>query len=121
MEIGKFTLSGEYWGVTGAPRAEGLLGKVKRKTINSSFFKSSFQVVFFNTTTISMTMKTLNGDKIGSYFGATLLAVDVNANGIDDLFIGAPTYSINYYDEGCVYFYKSKGDVSFCYEKIFKF
>lgn len=58
-----------------------------------------------------MSIKALNGENIGTYFGASLLAVDVNANGIDDLFVGAPTYSLNQYDEGCVYFYKSKGDV----------
>lgn len=58
-----------------------------------------------------MVIKTLKGEKIGSYFGAALLAADVTADAVDDLFIGAPTYSSNHYDEGCVYFYKNKRDV----------
>lgn len=28
VEIGRFVNGGDYWGVTAAPRAEGLLGKV---------------------------------------------------------------------------------------------
>lgn len=70
-------------------------------------------MIFFSLPRISFSINSLNGEKIGAYFGASLLASDVNTNGVDDLFVGAPTYSINQYDEGCVYFYKSKGDVSF--------
>ena len=38
----------------------------------------------------------------GSYFGATLCAVDVNNDGFDDLLVGAPFYNQGLGDEGSV-------------------
>ncbi|XP_072386444.1 integrin alpha-PS5-like [Diabrotica undecimpunctata] len=73
----------------GAPRAEGLLGKVKLfndKNVNYRSFK---------------------GDEMGAYFGSAILAYDVNDDGADDLFIGAPTAAGSSFEEGCVYFYKN--------------
>ena len=32
------------------------------------------------------------GRQLGSYFGATTLAIDLNSDGIDELLIGAPNY-----------------------------
>ena len=40
--------------------------------------------------------------KYGSYFGATLCAVDVNNDGFDDLLVGAPFYNHGLGDEGSV-------------------
>ncbi|XP_057659085.1 integrin alpha-PS5-like [Diorhabda carinulata] len=72
----------------GAPRAEHLLGKVK-------FFHNSKETNSFT------------GEEMGAYFGSVVLAQDVNNDGSDDLFIGAPTAAGNSFDEGCVYFYKN--------------
>lgn len=59
----------------------------------------------------------LQGEQKGSYFGSSVLAVDTNNDKADDLFIGAPTFSTNAFDEGCVYYYRNKGDVMYiaCY------
>ena len=38
----------------------------------------------------------------GSYFGASLCAVDVNNDGFDDLLVGAPLYTLRSGDEGAV-------------------
>lgn len=46
--------------------------------------------------------------QLGSYFGGSLLSVDINGDDIDDLFIGAPLYSGVTHDEGRVYVYVSK-------------
>jgi len=40
--------------------------------------------------------------QFGSYFGATLCAVDVNNDGFDDLLVGAPFYNQSLGDEGAV-------------------
>lgn len=96
MDTGTFKrFSMDVWGVSGAPRAGLMLGEVKLFDVNS--FR---------------TMQTLIGEQVGSYFGASLLAVDVNGDGADDLLVGAPTYSFGLFDEGCVYFYRNKGNVS---------
>ncbi|XP_050507393.1 integrin alpha-V [Diabrotica virgifera virgifera] len=74
----------------GAPRADNLLGKVKlfhdRNYVNYRSFK---------------------GEEMGAYFGSAVLANDVNDDGADDLFIGAPTAAGSSFEEGCVYFYKN--------------
>lgn len=96
VEAGRFKRgSAEVWGVAGAPRAGRLLGEVK----------------LFNIATFR-TLQVLGGEQVGSYFGAAILAVDASNDGADDLFVGAPTFSSGQYDEGCVYFYRNKGDVS---------
>ena len=41
-------------------------------------------------------------DQYGSYFGASLCAVDVNNDGFDDLLVGAPFYNQGLGDEGSV-------------------
>ena len=47
--------------------------------------------------------------QLGSYFGGVLLSTDVNDDGLDDLFVGAPLYIIgSSYDDGRVFAYISR-------------
>lgn len=48
---------------------------------------------------------------MGSYFGSSLCAVDLNQDGLSDLLVGAPMHS-QLRDEGQVSVYLSKGNVS---------
>ncbi|KAG7466833.1 hypothetical protein MATL_G00146510 [Megalops atlanticus] len=48
------------------------------------------------------------GDKLGSYFGATVCAVDLNSDGLSDLLVGAPMYS-TVREEGRVHIYINQG------------
>lgn len=49
--------------------------------------------------------------QMGSYFGSSLCAVDLNQDGLSDLLVGAPMHS-QLRDEGQVAVYLSKGNVS---------
>ncbi|CAN2391175.1 integrin, partial [Pristimantis euphronides] len=49
------------------------------------------------------------GKKMGSYFGSSLCAVDLNADGLSDLMVGAPMYS-DVRDEGQVTVYINRGN-----------
>lgn len=49
--------------------------------------------------------------QMGSYFGSSLCAVDLNQDGLSDLLVGAPMHS-QLRDEGQVTVYLSKGNVS---------
>lgn len=49
--------------------------------------------------------------QMGSYFGSSLCAVDLNADGLSDLLVGAPMHS-EIRDEGQVSVYLSRGNVS---------
>ncbi|XP_028136477.2 integrin alpha-PS5-like [Diabrotica virgifera virgifera] len=74
--------------IGGAPRAESCRGQVltinKGKVVNKIFGDS---------------------DALGSYFGSSFLAVDLNNDNSDELFIGAPMTAGNTFDEGCVFYY----------------
>lgn len=48
---------------------------------------------------------------MGSYFGSSLCAVDLNQDGLSDLLVGAPMHS-QLRDEGQVTVYLSLGNVS---------
>ncbi|CAF4223500.1 unnamed protein product [Rotaria sp. Silwood2] len=39
-------------------------------------------------------IRTLNGSQMGEYFGASLCVVDINNDGLDDLLVGAPFYTV---------------------------
>lgn len=49
--------------------------------------------------------------QLGSYFGASVCAVDLNADGFSDLLVGAPMQSI-IREEGRVFVYINSGSVS---------
>lgn len=49
--------------------------------------------------------------QLGSYFGATVCAVDLNADGLSDLLVGAPMFSA-VREEGRVHIYMNQGQVS---------
>lgn len=49
--------------------------------------------------------------QMGSYFGSSLCAVDLNKDGLSDLLVGAPMHS-QLRDEGQVSVFLSKGNVS---------
>ncbi|XP_001489124.4 integrin alpha-9 isoform X1 [Equus caballus] len=50
-----------------------------------------------------------SGKKMGSYFGSSLCAVDLNADGLSDLLVGAPMFS-EIRDEGQVTVYINRGN-----------
>ncbi|XP_042311278.1 integrin alpha-4 [Sceloporus undulatus] len=50
----------------------------------------------------------LKGKKLGSYFGSTVCAVDLNGDGLSDLLVGAPMHS-KVREEGRVYVYINSG------------
>ncbi|XP_069469311.1 integrin alpha-9 [Ambystoma mexicanum] len=50
-----------------------------------------------------------SGKKMGSYFGSSLCAVDLNSDGLSDLLVGAPMFS-EVRDEGLVTVYINKGN-----------
>lgn len=63
---------------------------------------------------IEETAIVLNGNQTGEYFGSSLLAVDLNGDGLDDLLVGAPMYCSfkkGFADEGRVFVYLSDGKV----------
>ncbi|KAH7641762.1 hypothetical protein HUG17_4807 [Dermatophagoides farinae] len=63
----------------------------------------------------------LNGHQLCEYFGHSLLTIDANQDGFDDLLVAAPMYSSwqnNLYDEGRVFFYQSNRVQGFKEPKI---
>ncbi|CAG9835896.1 unnamed protein product [Diabrotica balteata] len=72
--------------IGGAPRAENCIGEVLA-IINRRVEKK------------------FSGDTLGAYFGSSFLAVDLNNDTSDELFIGAPMTAGSTFDEGCVFFY----------------
>jgi len=46
--------------------------------------------------------------QLGSYFGGSLLSMDLNADGKDDLLVGAPLHIGQHYDQGKVFVYISQ-------------
>ncbi|XP_072455003.1 integrin alpha-9 isoform X1 [Notamacropus eugenii] len=81
--------------VGGAPQDEGI-GKVYifRADRRSASLTKIFQA---------------SGKKMGSYFGSSLCAVDLNADGLSDLLVGAPMFS-DIRDEGQVTVYINRGN-----------
>jgi len=64
----------------------------------------------FHSNTIEKSLLSINSDSNtkGEYFGASLLALDINNDKIDDLIIGAPYYSNEQSREiGRIYVYMS--------------
>ncbi|CAH1972497.1 unnamed protein product [Acanthoscelides obtectus] len=75
--------------VGGSPRGGSLNGAVKMYDFDGNLVREFF------------------GEEPGSYFGSSVLAVDMNNDQIDDLLVGAPMGSGSTYDEGYVYVYLS--------------
>lgn len=57
-------------------------------------------------------LTTLGGDEIGSFYGSSILAVDLNNDLRDDILVGAPTGAGGTWEEGYVYFYRREESVS---------
>ncbi|XP_062862196.1 integrin alpha-4 [Trichomycterus rosablanca] len=57
--------------------------------------------------TLSIVNET-SGSQLGSYYGASVCAVDLNADGLSDLLVGAPMFS-TVREEGCVHVYINQG------------
>ncbi|XP_023030093.2 integrin alpha-PS4 isoform X1 [Leptinotarsa decemlineata] len=85
MRVGK-----EIYSIGGAPRANHLLGMV-------GIYKNYKE------------FKTFYGDEVGSYFGSSVLSQDVNNDGEEDLFIGAPMGKGSTFEEGYVYVFENAG------------
>ncbi len=61
----------------------------------------------------------IDGTKMGEYFGASLLAVNINNDEYTDLIVGAPFFSASGQfngDKGRAYVYISNGNVNFIYQ-----
>ncbi|KAF5291343.1 hypothetical protein FQA39_LY03494 [Lamprigera yunnana] len=102
VSSGKFTpRSSNLWYITGSPRAEFLHGMVLL-----------FEYRTHDDDDLIVHEK-LVGEQVGSYFGSSVLGVSTSNDGLDDLLVGAPTYKVDTWDEGCVYFYKNTGQGSF--------
>uniref|UniRef100_A0A5F8HEF6 Integrin subunit alpha 9 n=1 Tax=Monodelphis domestica TaxID=13616 RepID=A0A5F8HEF6_MONDO len=95
VTAGHFTQPTSMEVVGGAPRDEGI-GKVYifRADRRSASLVKIFQA---------------SGRKMGSYFGSSLCAVDLNADGLSDLLVGAPMFS-EIRDEGQVTVYINRGN-----------
>ncbi|XP_031328215.1 integrin alpha-PS4-like [Photinus pyralis] len=92
----------DLWFIAGSPRAADLYGMVL--LFEFPQYEDSDLIVH----------KKFIGEQFGSYFGGSVLGIatsDLGAQmGIFDLLVGAPTYTTDTWDEGCVYFYKNKGE-----------
>uniref|UniRef100_A0A3Q4N2Y5 Integrin alpha 4 n=1 Tax=Neolamprologus brichardi TaxID=32507 RepID=A0A3Q4N2Y5_NEOBR len=53
----------------------------------------------------------VSGKELGSYFGSSICAVDLNADGLSDLLVGAPMATGNVREEGRVHVYINQGQV----------
>ncbi|CAG9768512.1 unnamed protein product [Ceutorhynchus assimilis] len=93
--------SEDVWFVAGAPRANNLKGKVTIYYYDVGA-KEKINVV-----------TSFDGDEMGSYFGASVLPLDVSNDGIVNMLVGAPMTKGRSWDEGCVYFYRGLHEKSF--------
>nr|XP_006821909.1 PREDICTED: integrin alpha-9-like [Saccoglossus kowalevskii] len=90
MSSGNFYSDDTTEGVTGAPRAKHV-GKV------FVYDLQDFSVLI-----------ELEGQQMGAYFGSSVCVLDLNNDGLSDLFVGAPLYA-DIVEEGRVYVYINHG------------
>lgn len=100
VALGRFFESVGFSMVAGAPRET-----EDRKGAVYFFSQQSPQ-----SSTLRVLMKK-EGEQMGSYFGAAVVAVDLNNDSFSDLIVGAPFYSLPFTsgDEGKAYVYLSNG------------
>ncbi|XP_060793340.1 integrin alpha-5 [Neoarius graeffei] len=96
VTVGEFNGDDDEDFVTGIPRGELLHGQV-------SILNNSLE-----------TMKIINGEQMGSYFGSAVAATDINNDGLTDLLVGAPMFMMRDSDGrleelGRVYVYLQMG------------
>ncbi|XP_070566085.1 integrin alpha-8-like isoform X2 [Ptychodera flava] len=78
MAVGQFTHDYFEDYVVGAPKGNDLKGLVH---------------VYDGRSTLNRPFRQISGEQLGSYFGSTVAATDVNGDGLDDIIVGAPYYS----------------------------
>ncbi|CAF1283642.1 unnamed protein product [Didymodactylos carnosus] len=78
LALGNFNDDDDQEIVTSIPRLNGYQGAIE--ILSSNLNESSIQ--------------SINGSQVGAYFGASLCVMDVNNDGLDDLLVGAPLYTI---------------------------
>ncbi|GAB6022617.1 hypothetical protein CHUAL_006712 [Chamberlinius hualienensis] len=99
---GYFMDNGEVQFVIGAPKQE-------TNKISKDFYKGKVFMLNPDNNDI-YTGDNLIGEQMGEYYGASVCAVDLNNDQLDDLLVGAPLYSaFDYGDEGRVYVYINLG------------
>ncbi|KAK9875399.1 hypothetical protein WA026_007793 [Henosepilachna vigintioctopunctata] len=101
VSSGKFFDKTVYY-VSSAPRGESYKGQVYIHKFNE------------RGTTILSKMKKV-GTQLGEYFGASVAVGDINNDGLDDLFVGAPFRKTSKFNEGRIYLFlgSRKGDFQY--------
>lgn len=100
VTTGIFFKSQSELAVVGAPRSHELIGQVYIVEINQNDLNGNV-------------IQIIEGHQFGEYFGCSILSIDLNNNGYDDLLVGAPLYMPEHNpkgDCGRVYIYSSNGD-----------
>nr|XP_046175495.1 integrin alpha-4-like isoform X5 [Oncorhynchus gorbuscha] len=101
--------------VGGAPQY-GQTGRVRVNTASLSNPSTEIQgytqayIFSIESSTLSI-ISEVKGQQLGSYFGATVCAVDLNTDGLSDLLVGAPMFSA-VREEGRVYIYMNQGQAN---------
>ncbi|XP_065840306.1 integrin alpha-V-like [Oscarella lobularis] len=90
--------------VVGAPRSMGYTGRV---------------IVLRETSVGRVSVSVAKrGSQVGAYFGHSVVAVDLNRDGYDDLVVGAPYYTGQLRDQGQVYTYINTQNNDFMLDRI---